>query len=80
MHVYFLCSMKVLLVEKLQASLCQYWVVQSQRMNAHVKRDYHLTAMIQKKEFLTRYKNPTKSIDVSFEREMQQRIKHNQKV
>ena len=56
------------------------WVVQSQKMNAHAKRDYHLTAMIRLKEFLTRYKNPTKSIDVAFERETQQRIEHNQKV
>ena len=56
------------------------WVVQSQKMNAHAKRDYHLTAMIRMKEFLTRYKNPTKSIDVAFERETQQRIEHNQKV
>ena len=56
------------------------WVVQSQKMNIHAKRDYHLTAMIRMKEFLTRYKDPTKSIDVAFEREMQQRIEHNQKV
>ena len=53
------------------------WVVQSQKMNAHAKRDYHLTAMIRMKEFLTQYRNPTKLIDVSFEREMQQRIEEN---
>ena len=56
------------------------WVVQSQKMNAHARRDYHLTAMIRMKEFLTRYRNPTKSIDVGFEREIQQRIENNQKV
>ena len=36
--------------------------------------------MIRMKEFLTRYRNPTKSIDVGFEREIQQRIENNQKV
>jgi len=56
------------------------WVVRSQKMNAHAKRDYHLTAMTRMKEFLTRYKNPTKAIDVAFETELQQRIEHNQKV
>ena len=49
-------------------------------MNAHARRDYHLTAMIRMKEFLTRYRNPTKSIDVGLEREIQQRIENNQKV
>lgn len=56
------------------------WVVQSQKMNAHSKRGYQSTAMMQMNEFVSRYKNPTKSIDVSFEREMQQRIEANQKV
>lgn len=56
------------------------WVVQSQKMNGHAERDYHLNAMIRMKEFLNRYRNPTKSIDVAFEREMQQQMDDNQKV
>ena len=58
--------MKVLLVKN--------WVVQSQ----NVLKEIILSAMIRMKEFLTRYKNPTKSIDVAFERKIQQRIEHNQ--
>ena len=56
------------------------WVVQSQKMNMHAKRDYHLTAMMRMKEFLTRFKNPIKSIEVSFETEIRKRMEANKKV
>ena len=53
--------------------LFKNWVVQS----LHATRDYHLTAMIKMKKL---YKNPIKSIDVSFETEIQKRMEANKKV
>jgi len=40
------------------------WVVQSQKMLAHAKLGYHLTAMARMHEYLTRYAHPAAAIDI----------------
>jgi len=53
------------------------WVVQSQKMLAHAKLGYHLTAMARMQEYLTRYAHPATAIDVASNRKVQQNMENN---
>jgi len=48
------------------------WVVQSQKMKAHARSAYHMTAMVRMNEFLIRYQNPALAINVQHDRRLQE--------
>ncbi len=56
------------------------WASKSQKVDAHAKVDYHMTAMAQMHEFLVRFQNPSEAINVVFNKEAQKRMEDNQKV
>ena len=56
------------------------WVNKSQKMDAHARVEYHITAMAKMQEFLVCYRNPSQAIDVVLDKAVQKRLEDNQKV
>lgn len=56
------------------------WVNKSQKMDAHAKVEYHITAMAKMKEFLARHQNPSQRIDAVLDKEAQKQMEDNQTV
>ncbi len=49
----------------------------SEKAGKHAKKDYHLAALSQMVEFVTRYEDPSKAIDVVMQTKLQDRLHHN---
>ncbi len=56
------------------------WVKMSERSKSHMQLEYHLTSMIQMREFLSGYEHPTNSVDIIIDTAAKQLIERNKKV
>ena len=56
------------------------WIKMSEKAGVHSKKDYHLDALSQMVEFVTRYENPSKAIDVMMQTKLQEIVSNNQHV
>ena len=56
------------------------WIKMSDKATAHAQKQYHLFAITKMEEFLTRYENPSQSVDTILENESRKIIEDNQKV
>lgn len=48
----------------------------SEKVQIHARKDYHLAALSKMKEFLIRYENPSKAVDVMLHTKLQEHNQH----
>ena len=56
------------------------WIKMSEKVGIHAKKDYHLAALSKMDEFIGRYENQSKAIDVMLHTKLMERLEHNQHV
>ena len=56
------------------------WTKMSEKVGIHARKDYHLAALSRMEEFLNRYENPSKAVDVMLCTKLQETMDRNQSV
>ena len=54
------------------------WIKGLEKIKEHATLEYHMTAIAKMQEFKSTYENPSRAIDMTFDKELHRRIHDNQ--